>query len=554
MKKTLWFALVVLLGGCPVVGRTEDGPAGATGRAVRLSFVQGDVTADRADNIGAVALPMNSPLPEGTRLITGSDGQAEVEFEDGSVVRLTPNSELSLDKLGLEGQNYKTAMTVKSGLAYAELRATEQYGYVLTADEVTMRPVENSTVRVNMDAGAPVFAVMDGRIRVAREPDYKTEISGHETLSVDTADASRYMLTKQVTDDSWDRWNEERDQAAANEAATRTVARDEFAGERGDGWSDLDANGNWYETPEGRAWQPAIANDYGFDPYGYGSWVWYGTDYQWISGYNWGWVPYHCGRWVYMVNWGWVWYPNYTCRRWNWNGGVVVDLTGAPRGYNPIRKPVGNPIKGPGGIHPIGVIPVGRGDGAKKLPGHAGPIHTVVADATNAKTPMHRLEPITGYAPHGGSAIGAPFRRDFPIGGQRLPVMGTAPEDSQRRRNEPTMIAPQPGDPASRRVEHVPVQPGQSVPVRPVDRAPINVPDNTRAKAPRPVQSPPEHQAPVQQPHYQPAPQPQPRYEPPPQRPHYQPPPQQSAPPLPPPPPQQAAPVSAPRVEPVRPN
>ena len=502
MKKALWLVLFLL----PVVGRAQDV------RGVRLSYVQGDVKAD------GVALPVNAPLLEGTQLATGEDGQAEIEFEDGSVVRLTPNSSMSLDKLTLDGKNYKTVLTLKSGLTYVELRATEQYGYAVMAGGVTMRPVENSTVRVNLDDGAPAFAVMQGRVEVVRDSDYKAEVFGQETLAVDAGNAARYLLAKQVADDSWDRWNEERDQLAANEAATRTVARDEFAGERGDGWSDLDANGNWYETEQGRAWQPAIANDYGFDPYGYGTWVWYGGDYQWVSGYNWGWVPYHCGRWVYVDGWGWMWYPSNACRRWDWNSGIVIDVTGAPRGYNPIRKPVGNPIKGPAGIHPIAVVPVRR-DEAKKLPGHAGPIHTIVADGSSAKQPMHRLEPIAGYAPNGGSAIGAPLRRDFPLGGAREPVMGRAPEESTRRRSEPTVIAPttpMPTDPIPHRVGHVPVQP---VAVEPVQRVPQNVHESTRAKEPRQVQTTPVYEPPPQ-PRYQPPPpppQPQPRYEPPPQ-------------------------------------
>ena len=40
----------------------------------------------------------NMPLLAGYTLSTGEDGQAEVEFTDGSVARVTPNSQLRLDQ------------------------------------------------------------------------------------------------------------------------------------------------------------------------------------------------------------------------------------------------------------------------------------------------------------------------------------------------------------------------------------------------------------------------------------------------------------------------
>ena len=43
---------------------------------------------------------MNMPVLDGSRIQTGGDGQAEVEFGDGSVARLTPNSSLSVRSSG----------------------------------------------------------------------------------------------------------------------------------------------------------------------------------------------------------------------------------------------------------------------------------------------------------------------------------------------------------------------------------------------------------------------------------------------------------------------
>ncbi len=74
------------------------------------------------------------PLVQGLRLTTGDDGQAEIEFEDGSLVRMTPNSTLSLDNLSVDGSgNFQTQLALVRGLIYAELRAASKYSYRLYA-------------------------------------------------------------------------------------------------------------------------------------------------------------------------------------------------------------------------------------------------------------------------------------------------------------------------------------------------------------------------------------------------------------------------------------
>ena len=85
---------------------------------------------------GAASVPaqLNLPLLSGVQLVTAQDGQAEVEFEDGSVVRLTPNSALSLDELAVDPTGvFTTNLSLLHGLAYAELRATPHYRYWLNA-------------------------------------------------------------------------------------------------------------------------------------------------------------------------------------------------------------------------------------------------------------------------------------------------------------------------------------------------------------------------------------------------------------------------------------
>jgi len=412
-------AAALSLCGIAVTARAYDMP---TQRAARLSYLQGSVSVVRMDNTGSDTAQVNMPLAEGLRVMTGEDGQAEVEFEDGSLVRLTPNSSMNLDRLSVDtGGNFQTQLSVAHGLVYAELRAASKYSYQISVDGAVVSPIENATIRINQDEPPTVIAVLTGRAHVERPYDvggYRTDVRGGETLTSDPFDTSRYFLSQQITEDSWDGWNEQRDQAAADEAAGRTAVRDNFEGDHGYGWSDLDANGSWYDVPgQGQVWQPTVAMDANFDPYGYGSWVWYpGAGYVWASGYSWGWTPFRCGNWSFWGGFGWGWIPGVNCGSggWGFPGGVfVINIIRPPRTYHFLPLPV----RGPGGVHPIVVVHPGHGPGI--------PMRPVYSARTIAGYTVEPLRPVAnGYTSRGGSAMGASLRRDFPMDRNHQPVIG----------------------------------------------------------------------------------------------------------------------------------
>jgi hypothetical protein len=421
------FVVFLVFAAWSLKARADDAPAH---RAARLSFLQGDVTVDHLDNTSGDPAQINMPLAEGARLTTGEDGQAEVEFEDGSVVRLTPNSSLGLSILSVDpAENFHTQMTVLHGLVYAELRASSKYFYVVDAGGELVSPVANARIRINLDQPPATVSVFDGAVQVEhpRTPQadgYKKDVRAGESLTGDASDSSQYSVSQNVEQDSWDEWNRARDQAAADAALNRTTVRDRFAGDQGYGWSDLDANGSWYDVPgQGQIWQPIVAQDADFDPYGYGSWVAYpGAGYVWASGYAWGWTPFHCGCWSYWNGFGWGWSPIAGCGRAGWgfgrgSGGVfVVNIVRPPLNY---RLPT-RPIHEPGMLHPI---PVGR---APREP--ATGLHPSHEPRMIAGVPAEPIRPISNAsASKDRSASGTASRSDFAVDHvTRQPVSGVA--------------------------------------------------------------------------------------------------------------------------------
>ncbi|HZY61849.1 MAG TPA: FecR domain-containing protein [Edaphobacter sp.] len=500
-------------------------------RSARLSYLQGTVTIDHADNSGNSPAQLNMPLAQGFRITTGDDGEAELEFEDGSVVRLAPNSSLDLTNLTSNGNgNFQTELTLDSGLAYAELRASNSFLYQIDAGGVSISPVENTTVRIDKDQPQVAVSVFDGVAQVEHSntggAGYRTNVSAGQTLTEDASNPDLYTLNKGIAKNSWDQWNDDRDREEAQEASDNTDVRDQYAGDEGYGWSDLDANGSWYDVPgEGRVWQPYVAMDPAFDPYGFGSWTWYpGMGYVWASGYSWGWTPYRCGSWSYWNGFGWGWLPGAGCGFSGWGfgpgyggyggygyggGGYIINITRPPSWYR--VKPV--PVRSGGPIHPIKVgRPVTITSRPPSIP------RRINGQVVQPLRPV----PSTGVHPAGGA-----LRRDFPTGrvySRPIPKKGsTIPSQSPGTR--PVMPRPQSG-PAERSPQIRPqTQPQARPPMRPIQppvQRRVNPQPEQRMPAPQPRYNPPP------QPRYNPPP--QPHYNPPPAAPHYSPPPAQSAP------------------------
>ena len=78
-------------------------PGRAPSGAARLSSVEGQVRLSQGGQVIADPAVVNAPLFAGTQMQTGDDGKAEIQFDDGSVARLSPDSALTLTSVGGQG-------------------------------------------------------------------------------------------------------------------------------------------------------------------------------------------------------------------------------------------------------------------------------------------------------------------------------------------------------------------------------------------------------------------------------------------------------------------
>ena len=329
------------------------------GRAIRLTSVDGQVRIAQNNQLLADPALNNTPLFEGTQVLTSDDGRAELQFEDGSVARITPNSSVKLAVLRGQGANTDTEIVLEGGLGYFELQdegsakpTRVRFGDCLvTAGGFTV-------LRVNLDNPPGELAVFSGNAHLERGTAMMLDLHGGESVTLNGADPGRYNLAESIEPDSWDAWNSDRDQVLTAAAAARTGAANNLAQSNNPAWNDLDANGNWYNVPgQGYVWSPNEAADQGWDPYGNGNWMW-GPDsgYMWISGEPWGYMPYQCGAWNYFNDFGWGWAPG-MCQPW-WGGGWYPNIGYGPGGYRPPPRPHPGPPRGPIGRPVHGLTPV----------------------------------------------------------------------------------------------------------------------------------------------------------------------------------------------------
>lgn len=346
----------------PIALADDPGPQA---NVARLSYVDGKVQIAVNGQVVADQAPVNSPLLAGTTLTTAQDGQAEVQFEDGSIARIAPNSSLTLKSL--PGAQSAGELSLNSGLGYFEL----QNGSLMVHFGDSTATVGGVTVfRIEMDQPPGSLAVFSGNVHLVRGEALALDLHGGESVALNGSDSSQYNLSESIEPNSWDAWNSDRDQALSAESTDQTQASNAYPDSNNPAWNDLDANGNWYDVPgQGYVWSPYEAADAGWDPYGCGSWVWTpGYGYMWASCESWGFLPYESGMWSYYDGFGWGWSPGVVGGGGLWFGGHPgVHIRRGPEGYRPVVRP--NP-GGPGSHYPHPPIAINRHDfaGGEPLP------------------------------------------------------------------------------------------------------------------------------------------------------------------------------------------
>jgi len=102
--------------------------ADSQARIVRLSDVQGSVQIDKNSGLGFENAFLNLPVTQGTQLRTRENGRAEIEFEDGSTLRLAPNTSVQFSTLGAnDAGKHLSVVDLTEGLVYVNWQGKDEF-------------------------------------------------------------------------------------------------------------------------------------------------------------------------------------------------------------------------------------------------------------------------------------------------------------------------------------------------------------------------------------------------------------------------------------------
>jgi len=384
--------------------RADD--AAQAPRSVRLANVDGQVRVSEGGQPVVDEAVANTPLFEGTQVATSDEGRAEIQFEDGSVARISPDSSVTLSVLRGQDGGLETEIALESGLGYFELQSGSGAGKTsgqmrIRFGDSTVTASGFTVVRINLDGGAGQLAVFNGNAHLERGNALALDLHGGESVALNGGDAAHYTLAESIEPDSWDTWNSDRDEALQAERSARTVATSSLADNENPGWADLDSSGSWYNIPgRGYVWSPFEASSGSWQPYGLGYWMWTPRfGYIWVSGNQWGYMPYRCGMWDYYDEFGWAWSPGMgLCRMGFGFGGWYANIGNAPRGYVPPRLP--RPRR-PIGRNPLIAVNTRMPGGGSSLPSRGRHNPVVIGGQ-----PVLALRPMPSRPTYGGAGSG----------------------------------------------------------------------------------------------------------------------------------------------------
>jgi hypothetical protein len=335
---------------------------GPPARVARISYVEGEVRLD--SGWGYESVTMNLPVTEHNWLQTRSNGWAEIQMEDGSLIRLAPDTTITFTQLGRTSSGTITTVDLDQGEAEFKILKRADSDFQVTVNNKTVALEHSGFFRVTSTNDDPMeIAVWKGSLSV-HDTDSGDQITvgKNETFVINPADVAEYALNKGTEADDLDDWGKQRDEALTSYNAANHNTQSPYQY----GASDLDQYGQYTQDPQyGNVWQPyGVSMDW--DPFSNGYYANSGIGTTWVSSYPWGWMPYRYGRWIFINGRGWCWAPG------DWhtlnNGPRIAH---APPGFHAPLPPADLKVAGhaPGQVNRPGETAGNRG-GNNGVPSH----------------------------------------------------------------------------------------------------------------------------------------------------------------------------------------
>src|SRR5437667_2670251 len=299
-------------------------------QAARIERVDGQVglnrSLDQSQNAQWVEATANTPISGGDRVITRDNSRTDIAFTGRNFATLQANTSLDV----LELSNQKNQLALREGSALFDVGALpsgQLFEVATPCGAVDVKQAGLYQVAID-DQGNAVANTLNGLAEVVGQ-NGSGEIQKGESLTLSCQSGQGAVLSRIDRGqagglvDSYYRYRYPKrydgryvnyDTYLADPYYHDPCNRDlsyHYVSEYIPGVEDLDDYGNWqYVSGYGYGWHPYAETAWA--PYQSGYW---GMDYPfgltWVSTEPWGYAPYHYGRWTYVSN-DWFWVPEST--------------------------------------------------------------------------------------------------------------------------------------------------------------------------------------------------------------------------------------------------
>ena len=267
-----------------------------------IRYLVGSAEVQRATDAEPTEAGLNLPIESGDRVWTQADARVELEYGNGSILRM--DSQTRIDFVGFGEQGGETFIRLWSGSIILRLDEGNAKSFRLDTPAGTIYPASAGTFRIDVTNGgeSTVLSVYEGVAELASEEGSVLARSGQRSIIEPGRRPEPSFSFNTAHFDDFLAWNDDRDSQYAHTEHIEGVPP-QVGGYVG----ALSHHGTWQvDVQLGPVWYPSVS--VGWYPYHHGRWVYSSYGWTWASHEPWGWAPYHYGRWGHNHS-GWYWIP-----------------------------------------------------------------------------------------------------------------------------------------------------------------------------------------------------------------------------------------------------
>ena len=284
-----------------------------------ISYVDKDATVIRQDKTEHKAV-VNLPVAPGDQIVTGEKGRCELQFDNGTIIRLDNDSRLKVTTVLAPSLTSRWKITtlhlMRGGLCSMNSNYNREMFQIITPNAaMDFKKRSTSFIRLK-DSGDTFIFAKRGKFKVM----YGENVNSLKTETIRADKGYTITAGHQIRIDEGKR---DFDFVAWNEYVNRNFKDLHYGVSKvpkklyrynkalvywAEKWSSL--FGEWvYDDILGYVWKPA--DEYfawSARPFFHANFTYVNGEMFVVPQQPWGWVPAHMGTWVWM-KWGWTWVP-----------------------------------------------------------------------------------------------------------------------------------------------------------------------------------------------------------------------------------------------------